>query len=81
MAGLAEFERDLIRERAKSGLRAAKAKGKVLGRRVGHRPSNRKAKKVREMLEDGLSYRLIRRNLGMSKNTVMQIVKRSEMCR
>ena len=27
MAGLAEFERDLIRERVKSGLAAAKARG------------------------------------------------------
>jgi DNA invertase Pin-like site-specific DNA recombinase len=30
MAGLAEFERDLIRERVKSGLAAAKARGVAL---------------------------------------------------
>lgn len=35
MAGLAEFERDLIRERVKSGLAAAKANGAVLGRKKG----------------------------------------------
>ena len=35
MAGLAEFERDLIRERVKSGLAAAKARGVVLGRQEG----------------------------------------------
>lgn len=35
MASFAEFERDLIRERTKAGLRAAKANGAVLGR-----PSN-----------------------------------------
>jgi putative DNA-invertase from lambdoid prophage Rac len=34
MAGLAEFERDLIRERVKSGLAAAKARGVTLGRHV-----------------------------------------------
>ncbi len=34
MAGLAEFERDLIRERVKSGLSAAKARGIVLGRQA-----------------------------------------------
>src|SRR4029453_13065725 len=39
MAGLAEFERDLIRERVKSGLAAAKSRGVVLGRQVGQRPS------------------------------------------
>ena len=35
MAGLAEFERDLIRERVKSGLAAAKDRGVSLGRQQG----------------------------------------------
>jgi DNA invertase Pin-like site-specific DNA recombinase len=77
MAGLAEFERDLIRERVKSGLAAARARGVALGRQVGQRPSDNKAKKVLAMHRDGLSYRLIGRNLGLSKNTVMQIVQRA----
>jgi DNA invertase Pin-like site-specific DNA recombinase len=77
MAGLAEFERDLIRERVKSGLAAAKARGVVLGRQEGQRPSDKKAQRVLVMHRDGLSYRLIGRNLGLSKNTVMQIVKRN----
>ncbi len=34
MAGLAEFERDFIRERVKSGLAAARARGVKLGRQV-----------------------------------------------
>lgn len=38
IAGLAEFERDLLRERVRSGLAAAKARGKVLGRKPGQRP-------------------------------------------
>jgi DNA invertase Pin-like site-specific DNA recombinase len=70
MAGLAEFERDLIRERVKSGLAAAKARGVSLGRQHGQRPS------VLRLHAEGLSYRLIARNLGLSKNTVMEIVKR-----
>jgi putative DNA-invertase from lambdoid prophage Rac len=76
MAGLAEFERDLIRERVKSGLAAAKSRGVVLGRRVGQRPSDKKAKKVLQLHEEGLSYRLIGRNVGLSKNTVMDIIRR-----
>jgi DNA invertase Pin-like site-specific DNA recombinase len=76
MAGLAEFERDLIRERVKSSLAAAKSRGVVLGRQVGQGPSDKKAKKVLKLHEDGLSYRLIGRNVGLSKNTVMDIVKR-----
>jgi DNA invertase Pin-like site-specific DNA recombinase len=67
MAGLAEFERDLIRDRVKSGLAAAKAKGIVLGRQVGQRPSDKKAKKVLKLHEDGLSCRLIGRMWGSAR--------------
>jgi putative DNA-invertase from lambdoid prophage Rac len=42
MAGLSEFERDLIRERVKSGLASARARGVKLGRQLGHRPSDKK---------------------------------------
>src|ERR1700730_711056 len=76
MAGLAEFERDLIRERVKSGIAAAKARGVVLGRQEGQRPSDKKAGKVLKLHKDGLSYRLIGRNLGLSKNTVKNIIRR-----
>lgn len=77
MAALAEFERDLIRDRVKSGIAAAKARGKKLGRQTGQRPSDRKADKVIQLSEGGLSYRLIGRQVGLSKNTVGDIVKRN----
>jgi putative DNA-invertase from lambdoid prophage Rac len=76
MAGLAEFERHLIRDRVMCGLAAARARGVKLGRQVGQRPSDKKAKRVLAMHKEGLSYRLIGRNLGLSKNTVMQILQR-----
>jgi putative DNA-invertase from lambdoid prophage Rac len=68
----------IIRERVKSGLAAAKVRGTVLGRQKGFRPSEKKAKKVLAMHHDGLSYRLIGRNVGLSKSTVMQIVQRGD---
>ncbi|MDL9120384.1 recombinase family protein, partial [Escherichia coli] len=37
LSGIAEFERDLISERVKSGLAVAKARGKRLGRQAGVR--------------------------------------------
>ena len=77
MAGLAEFERDLIRERVRSGLASARARGVKLGRQLGQRPSDKKAKKVLGMHADGLSYQLIALNVGLSQNTVMNIVRRS----
>lgn len=77
LTGIAEFERDLLRERVRSGLAAARARGKVLGRRPGQRPkSDRLAPKVLALVAAGRSYRLIGRELGLSKNTVAGIVKR-----
>ncbi|MBY5774823.1 recombinase family protein [Rhizobium leguminosarum] len=77
LSGIAEFERDLISERVKSGLVAAKARGKRLGRQTGERPkSDRLAPKVMAMIAEGRSYRWIARDLGISKNTVADVVQR-----
>jgi hypothetical protein len=43
----------------------------------GQRPSDKKAKRVLALHKEGLSYRLIGRNVGLSKNTVMDIVRRA----
>ena len=78
LSGIAQFERDLLRERVKSGLAAARARGRKLGRQLGQRPkSNRLALKALEAIEAGKSYRWIARDLGISKNTVTDIVKRN----
>ena len=77
IAGLAEFERDLIRERVRLGIDGARAQRVALGRSKGNRPSDRNGKRALAMHRDGLSYRLIGRNLGASKNTVMEIVNRA----
>lgn len=80
LSGIAEFERDMISERVKSGMAAAKARGKVLGRRPGQRPkADRLGAKVLALVAEGRSYRLIGRQLGLSKNTVNDIVKRSRI--
>ena len=77
LAGIAEFERELTQERIRSGIAAAKARGKRLGRQPGQRPkSDRLALKVMALIEQGRSYRLIGREIGLSKNTVAEIVKR-----
>ena len=76
MASLAEFEHDLLRERVKSGIAAAKARGQTFGRRLGYRPSDRMAPKVIELSQAGYSQRRIAGELGLSKTTVNEILKR-----
>jgi DNA invertase Pin-like site-specific DNA recombinase len=78
LAGIADFERELIQERIRSGIAAARARGRRFGRQPGERPkSDRLAPKVLALVAEGQSYRLIGRQLGLSKNIVADIVKRS----
>lgn len=79
LSSLAEYERDLLSERVKSGLAAAKARGKKLGRQPGQRiKADRLAPKVLTMVAEGISYRRIAKELELSKTTVAEIVKRSK---
>ncbi|MEP0812631.1 recombinase family protein [Trichocoleus sp. ST-U2] len=79
LAGLAEFERDIIRERVSSGMAAAKSRGTRFGRQLGYIPAlvREKESKVLELIQQGLSYRKVAESLGLSKNTVMRIVRDS----
>jgi DNA invertase Pin-like site-specific DNA recombinase len=77
MASLAEFEHDLLRERVRSGIAAAKARGQTFGRKAGFRPSDRLAPEVIRLSKDeGMSQRGIAKVLGISKTTVNEILKR-----
>jgi DNA invertase Pin-like site-specific DNA recombinase len=80
MASLAEFERDLIRERVKSGIAAAQARGKKIGRQSGDRVKvDRLAPKVIKLVDSGQSYRQIASMLKISKTTVTEIIKRHRL--
>ncbi|WP_135230815.1 recombinase family protein [Deinococcus fonticola] len=79
MAALAEFERDLLRERIRSGISAAQERGVKFGRQEGQRPkADRNEAKVLKLRAAGKSYRAIASELHLSKNTVMDIVKRNQ---
>lgn len=68
-AALAEFERDLIRERTKSGLEAARARGRKGGRKPSLSP--KKIEVARKMYADGDStVAEIARVLGVSRATI-----------
>lgn len=70
IAAVAEFERDLLVERAQSGLARAKAEGKTLGR-----PSTLSASQVAEVgqrLAAGEAVAAIARAMGTSRQTIMR---------
>ena len=69
-ASIAEFERELIRDRVRSGLAAAKAKGKTLGRpRVAV-----EASRVALLRQQGRSWAEITLETGISKGTAQRAV-------
>jgi putative DNA-invertase from lambdoid prophage Rac len=75
LAGIAEFERELTVERHPIGIAAAWQKARTA---AGQRPkSDRLAPKVLALVGQGRSYRLVGREVGLSKNTVAGIVKRT----
>ncbi len=77
MASLAEFERDLLRERIRSGIAAAHARGIKSGRRPGQRvKADKFVSKVLQLVSEGHSYRSIAKELHLDKNTVNAILKR-----
>lgn len=64
-AAIAEFERELTRERVLSGLANARAKGKTLGRPR----CNPDAARIRSLRAQGHSWRVIARRIGVSPTT------------
>ncbi len=82
LAGIAASERELIQDRIRSGIAAAKAREKRPGRQPGRQPgqrptSDRLAPKVLALIDQRRSDRLIGREVGLSKNTVAPSVKRN----
>lgn len=68
MAAIAEFERDLIRERTQAGLKAAKAKGRIGGRP--RQMTDGKINIVRELLATGTAVKDAAAIVGVSVPTL-----------
>ena len=71
VGAVAEFEKDIIRERVRAGLENAKRKGKRLGRPPVSSHLVDEAKKLRS---EGMSFRQIGKQLGIPESTVRAIV-------
>ena len=73
IGAVAEFEKDIIRERVRAGLANARRKGKKLGRPPIPAGLLEKAKALRA---EGLSFRKIGERLGVDEGTVRKRMKR-----
>ncbi len=71
LGAIGEFELDLIRERTRVGLHAARKRGKRLGRPRVHVPLS----KARSLLAQGLSVTGAARELGVSRATLQRALK------
>jgi len=69
MATLAEFERDLLKERIKSGISNARSKGKVFGRPVGGKIAD-SCDRINQLRSQGMSTRAIASEVGLSKSAI-----------
>ena len=73
-AALAEFERDLIRERTQAGLAAARARGKRMGRPPAL--DKKQVKMARAMLEDPeITAKQVAVQLGVHRSTLYRYLK------
>lgn len=68
LAALAEFEREMIRERTKAGMQAAKRRGVKLGRP--HKLSKANIATAKKMLASGITRQDIAKDLGVSLLTL-----------
>jgi DNA invertase Pin-like site-specific DNA recombinase len=72
IGAMAEFERSLIQERVKAGLRNAKAKG----RRLGRPPAVVDREQIRALRDSGASWSAIAEKLGVGVGTAHRIAQR-----
>ncbi len=75
MASLAQMERELGAERTKAGLAAAKAKGRIGGRK--RKMTVSKVESAKKLLSSGVSPRDVAQNLGVSIPTLYRWIPAS----
>ena len=72
-AGIAEFERELIRSRTEEGKRAAKQRGVAFGRPTKMRPDQREL--ARQLIEEGKSVSEVARTFNVHPATIYRCIE------
>jgi len=73
LASLAEFERELISQRVKSGVAGARARGKQIGR-----PKTRNDELIISLRRKGYSYAQIRKLLGVGHGSITAAIREAD---
>jgi DNA invertase Pin-like site-specific DNA recombinase len=76
MAGFAQFERSLIRERQREGIAVAKSKGVYKGRKPSLTPAQVDVLKAR--VAEGVPKSTVARDAGISRETLYQYLKQEQ---
>ena len=72
MTSIANYERELISERVKSGLENAKRKGVVLGRKTNLTPEVEE--KIIQLKKEGVGYNTLAKRLSVSVKTIRKVL-------
>src|SRR4051812_40165700 len=72
LAVFAEFERDILRDRVKAGIDQARKDGKPHGRPM---TAGKLVPEMKQLREDGVSKRAIAKQLGVSRTSVIRLLR------
>lgn len=72
IAAMAEFERSLIVERVRAGQKAARQRGKHIGRKASY--SAQQATQIATLRSSGMSVRMIASQLGLGRSTIQRVL-------
>ena len=75
MTSIANYERELISERVKSGLENAKRKGVVLGRKTNLTPEVEE--QIIQLKKEGVGYNTLAKRLSVSVKTIRGVLKKT----
>jgi lambda repressor-like predicted transcriptional regulator len=75
IGAMAQFERELIRERVMMGVERARRQGKRIGRRRVHTDVDT----IRKLRGEGWSLRAIAKEVGVSRTTVMELLRKTKV--
>lgn len=74
IGAVAQFEREIIRERQREGIAKAQAKGTHCGRRP--KLSKAQVAEIKERIEKGEEKKLLAKEYGISRQTLYRVIKR-----